>query len=142
MPRDSYSIQLPPDWEKNYDDGGSLVAFSSPSNYATVLVSSHFAEFGWKEGHNIDSHVSFFLSLNEDEPSYRTVAIWPVSTTTKRSSYAYDGQDGNCDIEGHGLHILTENYSYFVQVEVCTNATTKFDATFVESIFASFSYQE
>ena len=142
MPRDSYSIQLPPDWEKNYDDGGSLVVFYPPSNYAAVSVFASFAEFGWKEDYNVDLMTTSNLSLNEDEPSYQTVAIWPVSATTKRSSYAYDGQDDRCDIEGHGLHILTENYSYFVQVEICTHSKTEFDEAFVESVFAGFRYQE
>ena len=148
MPRDYYSIQLPSDWEKTYDDGGyqsgdtGLVVFESPGIYADVSIFTYFAEFGWTEDYNVDLKTTRDLSLKEDEPSYRTVDVWRVSTTTKRSSYEYDGEGSYCDIEGHGLHILTENYSYFVRVEICTGATRKFDEAFVESIFASFSYQE
>ena len=142
MPRDSYSIQLPPDWEKTYEyDDGGLVLFSSPSNYAGVNVFAFFAEFGWKEDYNVDLMTTSNLNLNEDEPAYRTVDVWRVSTTIRRSKYEYDGEGGYCDIEGHGLHILTENYSYFVRVEICTHSKTEFDEAFVESVFAGFRYQ-
>ncbi len=148
-PNDDYSIQLPPDWEKFFDSadgayldkGLALVGFQSPGDYAKVAIFSIFSELGWQEDFNIDLKVSLDLKLREDELSYRTVAIWPVSTTTKRSSYEYDGQGGQCDIEGHGLHILVGDYSYFVRVEICTDSKEKFDEAFAESVFAGFTYQ-
>ena len=117
------------------------MGFQSPGSYAGVDILSVFSEFGGIEDRNIDIKVILELGLNENEPAYRTVDVWPVSTTIRRSKYEYDGEGGYCDIEGHGLHILTENYSYFVRVEICTHAKTEFDEAFVESIFAGFRYQ-
>ena len=138
-PRDFYSIELPADWEKTFD-GDTLVVFSGTGRYADVSIFSTYAEFGWKEGYTLNDGALFDLNLKEDEPGFEIVSLWSVSATAKRSEYVYDGQGDFCDTEGFGLHILLKNRDFFVRVEVCENATWKYDEAFVERVFAGFSY--
>ena len=105
-----------------------------------MSIFNDFAELGWVEGYDIDASTLDDLSYLEDEPGYKTVAIWPVTPTTNRSKYRYSGTDGYCDIEGYGLHILTGNYAYSVQLEICTNSRGKYGEAFVEKVFDGFVY--
>ena len=117
------------------------MVFESPGNYASVWIFSHYAEFGWRDDYTLDEAALLDLNFNDDEPGFQIVSIWSVSPTVKRSQYQYDGKDGHCDIEGFGLHILLPNRDFYVSVEVCKRATSKYDDAFVERVFSGFSYK-
>ena len=140
-PRTYYSIRIPYDWVKAYDSD-TLVAFESPDNKASVAIFSSFAEYGWVEGHTVDAMALSDLNLDDDEPGFRILSVWSVSSTVKRSSYRYNGSGGYCDISGHGLHILLPKRNFFVDIEVCDNSRRKYDDAFVNRMLDSFTYRE
>lgn len=140
-PRPYYSIQMPSDWVKFYD-GYILVSFESPDSKAYVRIFSSFSEYGWADGTTVDDLVLNDLNLDDDEPGFRILSVWSVSSTVKRSSYRYNGSGGNCDISGYGLHILLPKRNFFVDIEVCDNSRWKYDDAFVNRMLDSFTYRE
>ena len=145
-PRSYYSIDVPADWQKSFDDedtDSSYVVFRSPSSRtASVAVFYAFSEYGWVDGTTVDDVALGNLNATDDEPGFRILSLWSVSSTVKRSSYRYNGQAGHCDISGYGLHILLPQRNFFVRIEICDNSRRKYDDAFVDRMFNSFTYRE
>ena len=133
------SIVLPSNWAKEFARS-DYATFNTPDRRANVRVHSYYAEYGWVEGITIDSLAADQLIPLEAKPEFKIKNLDTVSANLKRSQYEYAGQDGYCDIEGYGIHILLPYHVYLVTLEICANATETYDGTFVEKVFKGFHY--
>ena len=138
-PKPYYSIDVPSDWSEAYSSD-DYVAFAAPQDQGTIEVFSTYAEYGWVEGFTAADLAAAHLSTQEDEPGYRLITTYRVSSTVQRSHYQYDG-GVYCDIVGFGLHILLAKRNYLVRIEICDFARGTYDDDFVNRVFSGLSYR-
>ena len=138
----NYTVDVPSNWETTHYES-PIVTVGSPDGLAILFIIELYAEFGWPEGYGIDQSAGENVSLLEGQSGFDLEVMWDSPPRAKRSIYRYDqAADGFCDIEGNGLHVLTEKRMYFVTIEVCQEATVKYGPVFANRLFESFSYFE